>query len=90
MGIWAMKLPWCFAEFRQRENQSGSRTIAENMQISHRVKKYSMMVSRTSAKHREKRNFAQLFINSAKRTSAKNGSNGYQADLLFMQRRGCP
>jgi hypothetical protein len=88
MGIWAMKLPWCFAEFEQGENRSGSRTIAENMQISHKVKKYSMMVSRTFAKYREKRNFAQLFINSAERTSAKNGINDYQADLLLMQRRG--
>lgn len=69
---WAMKSPWCFAEFTQRENQSGSRTIAENMQISHKVKKYSMVVSRTFAKHREKRNFAQSFINSANGNSAKN------------------
>jgi hypothetical protein len=72
MGIWAMKLPWCFAEFEQGENRSGSRTIAESMQISHRVKKYSMVVSRTFAKYREKRNFAKLFIHSAERDLGRN------------------
>jgi hypothetical protein len=40
------------------------------------------------AKHREKRNFAQMFINSANGNSAKNRINGYQADLSAMQREG--
>lgn len=40
------------------------------------------------AKHREKRNFAQMFINSANGNSAKNRINGYQADLSAMQYEG--
>lgn len=40
------------------------------------------------AKHREKRNFAQLFTHSANGNSAKNCINLYQADLWAMQYEG--
>jgi hypothetical protein len=89
---WWMKSPWWFTEFRQRENQSGSRTIAENMQILHKLKKYSMVVSRTFAKHREKRNFANRFIHSAERDSWRNRIKAIPKTpfdhLLLVQRKG--
>jgi len=53
-------------------------------------KKLAMVNLPDFAEHREKRNFAQLFINSAERTSAKNGINAIPRVTVAHAAEGVP